>query len=272
VTIHWIEALNLRTITGRTFQADNCFHQAVARTQREIALSLLWATRVKKIRTDPADLGFPDLADRLNFYRFKPGPYSYTLRKRLDDAFSDVKVFWREGRGLWNNKLFLESLEKTEDFDDYTRLLCVIAACLLCLDRALVHCDRGHVWEAEDWLNCAHWLHVVQVAWSEKKAFPKLLAILERQNAKDRARARNLSKRWEKRNEACEKVLRDWEEVMRDWKKKDPPPFGGSAAKAGRYYAAWLAARRYNFKSRVVAGWISAHAKERGIKLNPPVA
>jgi hypothetical protein len=102
--------------------------------------------------------------------------------------------------------------------------------------------------------------------YGEKKRLEIPQAIPEQQNAPARARTAaaraqtlNASKRrWVKRDEAREKVLRDWE--------KNPSRFRGGAA-AGRYYTEWLAKQDYHFESVTVTRWIRIDARLRGIKL-----
>lgn len=263
MTIYWTAESGISTITGRTFQADNIFHQVVARVQVEIEVLLRRNMGAKKILTDPDHFGItdrpPHLPEQFNFYTFEPDMLSDSSRKQLANAFSDVRAFWHEGNRfeggrLWNNKSFLESLEHTEGFDDDTRWLRVVAACLLCVDRALAHGDRGHVWKAEDWFECAQRLRFVLVTWGEKKAFQKILGMFEQQKAKARAQTRNAGKRRHaKRDEVREKVLRDWE--------KDPKRFR-SAAKAGVYYSDWLAKQGCQFEPSTVTDWILDYLKK----------
>lgn len=263
--LHWVEGLGLRTITGRTFQADNVFHKVLAQLHGEISFMLLRATGARRILTDLGHFGLtdyfpPHLAEQLNVYRFELGPLSDSLRDRLSGAVSEVIWFWRDCGRIWSNASFIESLNQTEDIDADTRGLCVVAACLLCLDRALAHCDRGHVWKAVDWLDSAQWLRFVLVTWREAELFQTILTKLLQQSDEARARTRNLSeRRHAKTREAREKVLHDWE--------KEPSRFR-SAEKAGAYYSDWLVKQDCKrFETRTVADWIREHARLRGIKL-----
>jgi hypothetical protein len=263
VTMYWTAESGITTITGRTFQADNVFHQVVARVQVEIEVLLRRKTGAKKVLTDPDHFGITDsppyLPEQFNFYTFEPDTLSDSLRKRLAHALSAVIGFWRksgrfEGSRLWNNKSFLESLEHTEGLDDDTRWLRVVAGCLLCLDRALVHGNRGHVWEGEDWFECTTQLRFVLVTWGEKKAFQKILGMFEQQDAKARAQTRNASKRRHaKTREAREKVLRDWQKERHRFR---------SAAQAGVYYSDRLAEQGYQFEPHTVTGWILDYLKK----------
>jgi hypothetical protein len=101
VTIYWTAESGITTFTGRTFQADNIFHQVVARVQVEIEVLLRRNTGAKKILTDPDHFGITDrpshLPEQFNFYTFEPDTLSDSSRKRLADAFSNVRAFWHEG-------------------------------------------------------------------------------------------------------------------------------------------------------------------------------
>jgi hypothetical protein len=73
-----------------------------------------------------------------------------------------------------------------------------------------------------------------------------------------KAQTRNATKRrWVKRNEAREWVLRDWE--------KNPSRFP-SAAQAARHYTERLAEQGYQFEARTVRDWILDRAKKLGMK------
>ncbi len=266
MTIHWIEEFGLKTITGRSFQDENVFHKVVWRVQFEISSLLLRKTEAKKILKDPDDIGLtdfpPHLAEQVNVYIYEPGPLSDSLRERLADAMSAVIAFWRDHGRLWSNESFFKSVEETECIDDDTCWLCVVAACLLCLDRALVHGDRGHVLDAENWLDCAQWLRFSLAAEEviSMRAMLGILAGFQRREADERSqRARKLNEqRHTKTREARQKVENDWE--------SNPSRFR-SAAKAGVHYSDWLAKQGYQFEPRTVTGWICAHAKATGKKL-----
>ena len=265
MTIDWAAEFSFKTITGRPFQADNVFHQVVARVHREIKLLLLPETRAKKNLPDPCELGLTDFAPLLHDQAIVDtllGQISDRLRERLPDAVSAVISFWRDRGHSWSNISFFEWLRQIEGIDDHTRSACTVAACLLCLDRALVHSDRGHVREAEDWLDCAQWLRF----WLGTEGLignTNMLEILAGFNQIETEarsqRARKLNElRHTKTREARKKVVYDWE--------KDPSRFG-STAKAGVYYSRWLAEQGCQFEPRTVTDWIRAHAKALGKKL-----
>lgn len=64
--------------------------------------------------------------------------------------------------------------------------------------------------------------------------------------------------RHQKGNEAKGLVTTEWE--------KAPSKFI-SATKAGEYFSGWLKEKGVEFEPRTVTGWISAHAKQKGINL-----
>jgi hypothetical protein len=265
VTIDWAAKLSFKTITGRPFQADNVFHQVVARVHKEIAL-LLREPEAKKILIDPCELDLTDFPshrrEQVNVDTFHLGPISDRLRERLPDAVSLVIAFWRDCGRLWSNALFFEVLPIIQDVEDDLQWACIVAACLLCLDRALVHGDRGHVREAEDWFDCAQWLRF-SLDMGGLIGRTNMIAILAgylQLDAEARSqRARQLNElRHTKTRDAREKIVCDWE--------KDPSRFR-SAAKAGIYYSDWLADQGYHFEPRTVTDWIRAHAKAIDRKL-----
>ena len=113
------------------------------------------------------------------------------------------------------------------------------------------------MWKADDWFDCAKWLHVVLFTWGAK-IVQMILTIPEQQDAKARARAGKLSdQRHAKDREAREKVVRDWE--------KNPDRFL-TAAEAGRHYTEWLAKQDYECEPSTPTRWIRRHAKKIGKK------
>lgn len=71
-----------------------------------------------------------------------------------------------------------------------------------------------------------------------------------------RAKQLNIA-RHQKRNDAMQKVIEEWEKSISNWP---------SAEKAGLYFADWLLKQGYEYEPRTVTGWLRGHAKQIRVK------